>query len=66
MGLTHFDEAHSNEFEVGHIRGTWSYLGESAGCQTVGVRRIQLNKILFGGVGLVARLEKLDYWDGED
>jgi uncharacterized cupin superfamily protein len=42
MGLTHFDEAKSNAFEVGHIRGTWSYLGESAGCQTVGVRRIQL------------------------
>ncbi|HWE32466.1 MAG TPA: cupin domain-containing protein [Solirubrobacteraceae bacterium] len=42
MGLTHFDEANSNAFEVGHIRGTWSYLGESAGCRTVGVRRIQL------------------------
>lgn len=42
MGLTHFDEAKTHAFEVGHIRGTWSYLGESAACQTVGVRRIQL------------------------
>ena len=24
------------------------------------------NKILFRGVNLVARLERLDYWDGED
>ena len=24
------------------------------------------NKINFGGVGVIARLEKLDYWDGED
>ena len=24
------------------------------------------NKINFGGVGVIARLERLDYWDGED
>jgi uncharacterized cupin superfamily protein len=24
------------------------------------------NKILFRGVNLTARLERLDYWDGED
>jgi uncharacterized cupin superfamily protein len=24
------------------------------------------NKIAFGGVGVIARLEQLDYWDGED
>ncbi len=24
------------------------------------------NKVTFGGVGLIARLEKLEYWDGED
>jgi uncharacterized cupin superfamily protein len=24
------------------------------------------NKISFGGVGVIARLERLDYWDGED
>jgi uncharacterized cupin superfamily protein len=24
------------------------------------------NKIAFRGVGVIARLEKLDYWDGED
>ncbi|MBV9167001.1 MAG: hypothetical protein JO342_12700 [Solirubrobacterales bacterium] len=24
------------------------------------------NKINFGGVGVIARLEQLDYWDGED
>jgi len=24
------------------------------------------NEIAFGGVGVTARLERLDYWDGED
>jgi uncharacterized cupin superfamily protein len=24
------------------------------------------NKLAFRGIGLVARLERLDYWDGED
>ena len=24
------------------------------------------NKIAFRGVGVIARLEQLDYWDGED
>jgi uncharacterized cupin superfamily protein len=42
MGLTHFDEAKRSEFEVGHITGKWSYLGEEAGCRTVGVRRIRV------------------------
>jgi uncharacterized cupin superfamily protein len=42
MGLTHFDEAKRSEFEVGHIKGKWSYLGEEAGCRTVGVRRIRV------------------------
>jgi uncharacterized cupin superfamily protein len=42
MGLTHFDDAKSTEFEVGHIKGKWSYLGEEAGCRTVGVRRIRV------------------------
>ena len=24
------------------------------------------NKINFGGIGVIGRVEKLDYWDGED
>ena len=24
------------------------------------------NKVAFRGMGLIARLERLDYWDGED
>jgi uncharacterized cupin superfamily protein len=42
MGLTHFDDAKSGEFEIGHIKGKWSYLGEEAGCRSVGVRRIRV------------------------
>jgi uncharacterized cupin superfamily protein len=24
------------------------------------------NKIMFGGINVIARLERLEYWDGED
>ena len=56
-------------------------LGQAAGTVTVGVNRIQIapggwstpahehgrsNKIAFRGVHVIARLERLDYWDGED
>jgi uncharacterized cupin superfamily protein len=41
-GLTHFDDARAFEFELGHLRGRWTMLGESAGSVTVGVNRIQI------------------------
>ncbi|HEY6399366.1 MAG TPA: hypothetical protein VIX82_18120, partial [Solirubrobacteraceae bacterium] len=42
MTLTHFDEAPHREFELGHLCGRWTFLGEAAGSVTVGVRRIQV------------------------
>jgi uncharacterized cupin superfamily protein len=42
VGLTHFDDARRFEYELGHLRGRWTMLGESAGSRSVGVRRIQL------------------------
>jgi uncharacterized cupin superfamily protein len=42
VGITHFDEAPSHEFEIGHLRGRWTRLGEAAGSIGVGVRRIQV------------------------
>ena len=42
MGLTHFDEAPSREYALGHLRNRWTMLGEAAGCDRVGVRRIQI------------------------
>lgn len=42
MTLTHFDEAPAREYEVGHIRGRWTGLGEAAGSVGIGVRRIQV------------------------
>ena len=42
MGITHFDDAPSHEFDVGHLRGRWTLLGEAAGSVGVGVRRIQV------------------------
>jgi uncharacterized cupin superfamily protein len=42
MGLTHFDQAPAREYALGHLRNRWTMLGEAAGCETVGVRRIQI------------------------
>ena len=42
MGIAHFDEAPAHEFELGHICGRWTAVGAAAGCEKVGVRRIQL------------------------
>ena len=42
MGIAHFEDAPGREFEIGHIRGLWTYLGEAAGSVGVGVRRIQV------------------------
>ncbi|MBV9797345.1 MAG: cupin domain-containing protein [Solirubrobacterales bacterium] len=41
MGLTHFDEARSRERSIGHLKGRWTLLGESAGSVVVGARRIE-------------------------
>lgn len=42
MGVTHFDEARSRTYDIGHIRGEWTGLGEAAGSVTVGVRRMRV------------------------
>ncbi len=42
MGLTSFEEAPSRAYELGHIRGRWTLLGEAAGSEGVGARRIEL------------------------
>lgn len=42
-GIAHFDDAPAREYDVGHLRGRWTMLGEAAGCQEVGVRRIELS-----------------------
>jgi uncharacterized cupin superfamily protein len=42
MGITHFDDAASQDFDLGHLRGRWTMLGEAAGSDRVGVRRIQV------------------------
>lgn len=42
MGITHFDDAATHDYQLAHLRGRWTLLGEAAGCVTVGVRRIQV------------------------
>lgn len=42
MGITNFEDAPAHEFQVGHIQGRWTALGEAAGSVTIGVRRIEV------------------------
>lgn len=42
MGVTHFDEAPAREYAFGHLRNRWTLLGEAAGSERIGVRRIQV------------------------
>jgi uncharacterized cupin superfamily protein len=42
MGVTHFDEAPSREYALGHLRNRWTMLGEAVGGERIGVRRIQI------------------------
>jgi uncharacterized cupin superfamily protein len=42
VGLTHYTQAPSFDVGVGHLGGRWTLLGEAAGSQTVGLRRIEL------------------------
>ncbi len=41
-GVTHFEQARSVEWSLGHLRGRWTMLGEAAGSVATGVRRIQV------------------------
>jgi len=42
MGIAHWDEVTRRSRAIGHLQGTWSFLGEAAGCVGVGVRRIEV------------------------
>ena len=40
MGIAHFDDAPSRAFELGHLRGRWSFLSARAGSVGIGLSRI--------------------------
>jgi uncharacterized cupin superfamily protein len=40
--IAHLDDVPRRTFELGHLRGAWSMLGEAAGSVGVGARRIEL------------------------
>ncbi len=42
VAITHFDDAPAREFEIGHICGRWTALGQAAGSVGIGVRRIEI------------------------
>ncbi len=42
MTIAHWDEAARRDIELGHLKGTWSLLGEAAGSVGAGVRRIEV------------------------
>jgi uncharacterized cupin superfamily protein len=43
MGITHLDQAKSREWDLGHLRSRWTFLGEAAGSVNVGLRRIEIS-----------------------
>jgi uncharacterized cupin superfamily protein len=40
--ITHFDEAPAREYDIGHIKGRWTGLGDAAGSVGIGIRRIEV------------------------
>jgi len=43
VGIAHLDEVEKLERTAGHLRASWTFLGEAAGSVTVGVRRIEVD-----------------------
>jgi uncharacterized cupin superfamily protein len=42
VGIAHWDEVEKRARKLGHLEGTWTFLGEAAGCVGAGVRRIEV------------------------
>jgi uncharacterized cupin superfamily protein len=42
VGIAHWDETEKRPRAAGHLKGTWTFLGEAAGSVGVGVRRIEV------------------------
>jgi uncharacterized cupin superfamily protein len=42
VGIVRLNEGRRREVELGHLRSSWTYVGEAAGSVKVGVRRIEL------------------------
>ena len=42
MGIAHWDEVKKRPRALGHLQGSWTFLGEAVGCSGVGVRRIEV------------------------
>jgi uncharacterized cupin superfamily protein len=42
VGIAHLDDAPFHEHELGHLRSRWTMVGDAAGCEKAGVRRIQV------------------------
>ncbi len=42
MGITRLDQAPTRSYDLGHLRGRWTLLGEAAGSVSIGLRRIEI------------------------
>jgi uncharacterized cupin superfamily protein len=42
VGIAHIDEVDGHELRVGHLQGTWSFVGHAAGSVGVGASRIRI------------------------
>ncbi len=42
MGITQLDQAPTRSYDLDHLRGRWTLLGEAAGSVSIGLRRIEI------------------------
>jgi uncharacterized cupin superfamily protein len=42
VGIATLDQGRRREVDLGHLRGRWTFVGDAAGCEKAGVRRIEL------------------------
>ena len=67
MTLVHWDDVEGFDIpdDVQPLGGRWQRLADAAGSVRVGVQRVRLAPEQWRGLGLIARLEPLNYVDGE-
>ena len=65
MGVAHWDEVECPRRAKDEMDASWQWLGPAAGTRGVGPNELERNKIFCRGVGVIGRIETLDYGDGE-
>ena len=64
--VAHWDDVEGARREAGHIGGTWRNLGLATTREPNDIAYYpRSGKVSLRGVGVIGRIERLGYWDGE-